>query len=169
MDAVSKPRRKGARLPKAPFKDLSVRDAGREKVFLAESRSDTSEKILPEGLKLENTYRMEPDEGKRFVSYKVEGKMTEILGERLADVDYSDATGSTLSTELATQIKKELHQFPWNRYKYVVQVVIGEHKEQDVKIGSRCLWNQKTDNFACANYSNKSLFAVAACFAIYFD
>lgn len=39
-------------------------------------------------------------------------------------------------------------QFP--RYKVVVQTVIGQQKHQDVRIASRCLWDNEHDNHASA-------------------
>ena len=171
MEALAKGKRKAGRLPstKPPFKDLNLKDVGRDKGFRTESRSELSDRIHPDGMKFENTYKLGPDEDKRFVCHIAEKKMNEMLKDQLEDLSYQDAKGSYISTELATQIKKEMHQFPWARYKYVVQVLIGENKDQDVKIGSRCLWNKNTDTYACGSYSNKTLFAVATCFAIYFD
>jgi hypothetical protein len=34
------------------------------------------------------------------------------------------------------------------RYKFMVQVIVGENKGEGVQIGSRCLWDSATDNMA---------------------
>ncbi|CAM9219843.1 unnamed protein product, partial [Hapterophycus canaliculatus] len=40
------------------------------------------------------------------------------------------------------------------RYKYVVQVVIGEQRGEGVRMGSRCFWDSDTDNVASETYIN---------------
>lgn len=40
------------------------------------------------------------------------------------------------------------------RYKYVVQVVIGEQRGEGVRMGSRCFWDSDTDNVASETYVN---------------
>lgn len=40
------------------------------------------------------------------------------------------------------------------RYKYVVQVVIGEQRGEGVRMGSRCFWDSETDNVASETYVN---------------
>ena len=40
------------------------------------------------------------------------------------------------------------------RYKYVVQVMIGERREQGLRIGSRCFWDQGTDCQASETFLN---------------
>jgi hypothetical protein len=42
------------------------------------------------------------------------------------------------------------------RYKLVVQVVLGQSKDQGVKIASRCLWDTETDNHASFFFKNVS-------------
>lgn len=44
----------------------------------------------------------------------------------------------------------------FERYKYVVQVVLGEQHGAGVKIGSRCLWDADTDNYASDVFWNVS-------------
>uniref|UniRef100_A0A1X7TNX7 Uncharacterized protein n=1 Tax=Amphimedon queenslandica TaxID=400682 RepID=A0A1X7TNX7_AMPQE len=41
------------------------------------------------------------------------------------------------------------------RYKYIVQVVIGEQRGEGVKIGSRCLWDTDTDNYSQGLFINR--------------
>jgi hypothetical protein len=43
------------------------------------------------------------------------------------------------------------------RYKYVVQVFLGENKGQGARVASRCLWDTETDNYATFSYKNVSL------------
>jgi hypothetical protein len=53
------------------------------------------------------------------------------------------------------------------RYKFLVQVIIGENKGQGVRVGSRCFWDSDTDDSTWVNYMNESLFCLVAVFAVY--
>lgn len=43
-----------------------------------------------------------------------------------------------------------------SRYKVVVQTTIGQLKDQGIRVGSRCLWDSTTDNYASCYFSNVS-------------
>lgn len=136
----------------------------------SDNHSVTSEKLIHnESMRSENTYQLHPEDDKKFKSYVVEGEMRRILSETLDRVDYKDSMGSALTTDLANDIKKAIQGLGWPRYKYVVQVVLGQNKNQSVQVGSRCLLDQAADSFACTSYKTKTIFAVAACFGVYFD
>ena len=134
----------------------------------SDTRSDVSEHVL-HMRQMENTYKTEPDSDKRFQHYKVESLMQDVLKEFLNDVEYSHVLGQRMSKLLADTIKTRVKEFRWNRYKIIVHVIIGENKEQDIRAASRFLWNEKTDSYASATFSTKSLFALAVCFAVYTD
>lgn len=40
---------------------------------------------------------------------------------------------------------------------------------QDIRVASRCLWDNDKDNTASVTYTNSSLYAVATIFAVYFE
>ena len=44
----------------------------------------------------------------------------------------------------------------YDRYKFVVQVVIGEQRGEGVKMGCRCFWDSDTDNYAQDIFMNVS-------------
>lgn len=73
-----------------------------------------------------------------------------------------------LSSDIANKIKrrcKEKLHIP--RYKLVVQVTIGQMKDQGVMITSRCLWDTSTDNYTSANFQNEYIWASALVFGLY--
>ena len=55
------------------------------------------------------------------------------------------------------------------RFKVVVQTVIGQMKDQGIRVASRCLWDTSTDNYACCEYKNQELFCNVMIFAMYTD
>lgn len=44
----------------------------------------------------------------------------------------------------------------YERYKLIVNVVLGERKGEGVKMGSRCLWDPETDSYASQSFLNVS-------------
>jgi hypothetical protein len=42
----------------------------------------------------------------------------------------------------------------YDRYKLIVQVVLGENRQQGVRVMSRCLWDPDTDNYASYSFKN---------------
>lgn len=55
------------------------------------------------------------------------------------------------------------------RYKLIVIVHIGQLNSQNIFIGSRCLWDPKSDTFSSYVFRNSSLFALASVYAVYFE
>lgn len=64
---------------------------------------------------------------------------------------FENAHPSVLSTPSDVCVAKEMNLA---RYKYVVQVVIGEQRGEGVRMGSRCFWDSETDNVASETYIN---------------
>lgn len=55
------------------------------------------------------------------------------------------------------------------RYKIIVVISIGQLTGQNMRVGSRCLWDAANDTFASHSFKNSSLFAVANVYAVYFE
>ena len=97
--------------------------------------------------------------------------MKEIIGsvlrDKLTGVVYHGDNTSLWCREISDEIKQKLKTLGLERYKFVVQVVIGEQKGEGVRMGCRCFWDPKTDNYAEEGFTNESIFAVAAAFGVY--
>ncbi|XP_060074034.1 dynein light chain Tctex-type 5-like [Ylistrum balloti] len=120
------------------------------------------------GLKMENTYKTEPD-----VSFRVSDveKVTEsTLKEHLDREVYESSNCKELSQKIAAEILDKVKGLGFKRYKMIANISIGSLKEKPgMQFGSRCLWNKNTDNFVSVKYSNSSMFAVAMVYGLYFD
>lgn len=92
----------------------------------------------------------------------------DILREQLSGVQYDPDEVGVLSRSLADCIKDKLKDVGFDRYKLVVQVVIGEQRGEGVKMAARCFWDADTDSYAQDIFMNDSLFCVAAAFGSYF-
>ena len=130
------------------------------------SRQQQNEKPVP---RLENTYKVEPDDGKHFAIDKVESMLKETLERRLSNVTYSSENNRLLATDLTADIKSKVKALQFPRYKLVCNVMITENKAQGLEIASRCIWNSSTDNFASYTYKNATLIAIANVYGVYFE
>jgi hypothetical protein len=89
------------------------------------------------------------------------------LHEQFKDGKYDGDKAGEWSKTLSDTIKNKLKDLGYDRYKYVVQVVIGERREQGIRAGTRCFWDTNTDNMASESFVNDHLFCVATAFSVY--
>ncbi|CAM4653845.1 unnamed protein product [Leuciscus chuanchicus] len=114
-----------------------------------------------------NTYLIRPNYKDKFKAGVAKECIREILREQLYGVQYNPDEVPTLSTSLVDSIKNKLKDVGFDKYKLIVQVVVGEQRGQGVKMVARCLWDADTDSCAQDIYMNDSLFCVAAAFGVY--
>ncbi|XP_060063655.1 dynein light chain Tctex-type 5-B-like [Ylistrum balloti] len=120
-------------------------------------------------IQYENTYRLEPADGAKFVPSKVENIIKDILEARLRDFKYRAMFVKNLTTDLSNVINQRVKALGFPRYKFVCNVVIMENKDQGVEVASRCVWNPSTDNFATYTYRNATTIATAHVYGVYFE
>jgi hypothetical protein len=139
---------------------------------MSHSSRKSSQDLTYPRIRLQNTYRTEPAEHEKFKPYKIEPKLYALLEETLKNRKYDAQKSAYLSKELSQELMRETRLIMNNasmRYKLVSHVVIGEMSGQDLRVGSRCLWDNNQDNCVTVVYKNSSLYAVATVFAIYFE
>ncbi|XP_050834130.1 dynein light chain Tctex-type protein 2B isoform X1 [Serinus canaria] len=88
----------------------------------------------------ENTYSLRPDLQHRFKSSTVKECIRAILKEKLANVQYIPEEMPELTKSLSDTIKDRLKEEGFDRYKMVVQVVIGEQRGEGVKTACFVWW-----------------------------
>ncbi|XP_012678638.1 dynein light chain Tctex-type protein 2B-like [Clupea harengus] len=115
-----------------------------------------------------NSYLIRPNYQHKFKAGVVKECIREILRDNLSGVQYDPEQSHLLSTQLADTIKEKLKEVGFERYKLVVQVVLGEQRGEGVKMAARCYWDADTDNYAQDIFMNESLFCVAAAFGSYY-
>jgi len=75
-----------------------------------------------------------------------------------------------LSKDIADKIKEKCKaELSLPRYKLIVQVTIGQIKDQGARITSRCLWDPSTDRYASTSYQNEHAWASVLVFGLYTD
>jgi tctex1 domain-containing protein 2 len=76
------------------------------------------------------------------------------LLEKLVNQQYEGEKCNEAAKTLADLIRNRLKNLGYDRYKFVVQVLIGERREQGVYFGTRCFWDVNTDNQASDTFTN---------------
>lgn len=86
----------------------------------------------------------------------VKDLISAVLVSSLQGKEYDQNETGGWTKEIATAIKAKLKELKLPRYKFLVQVIIGEMKGAGVRCGCRCLWDQQTDKVAEATFQNDS-------------
>lgn len=81
---------------------------------------------------------------------------------------YNSEEATSWSKHISDTVKEKLKDLDLERYKFVVQVVIGEQRGEGVKVACRCLWDSDTDNYAQDIFMNDTLFCVVAAFGVFY-
>ncbi|KAL6108073.1 dynlt2b [Pungitius sinensis] len=115
-----------------------------------------------------DTYLIRPNHQNKFKPAIVKECIREIVRERLSGKRYEPEEVLELSRSLAECIKDRVKNAGFDKYKLVVQVVIGEQRGEGVKMSSRCFWDADTDNHAEDLFINESLFCLAVVFGSYY-
>ncbi|PIK51709.1 outer arm dynein light chain 1 [Apostichopus japonicus] len=115
----------------------------------------------------ENTYRMDPLD--RFLPERVKPVIYELLSKHLSNMEYEPIQCSSVAKVIAQELKVRVREMNFHRFKIISLVSVGEKRSQDVRQGSRCLWDAETDNFASTCYENPHIFATATVYAVYFE
>jgi hypothetical protein len=90
------------------------------------------------------------------------------LHEHLNGKEYNSDEANTWTKQIVDEIKDKLKEKGFERYKFIVQVVMGEQRGEGVKMGCRCFWDSDTDNYAQDVFMNDTLFCVAAAFGVFY-
>ncbi|GAX80430.1 hypothetical protein CEUSTIGMA_g7869.t1 [Chlamydomonas eustigma] len=114
-----------------------------------------------------SNFLTEPAYSQKFKVSRAKEVIAAILKTRLTGAAYHADNTSSWAREIADEVKKRLKEEGWTRYKYAVQVFIGEQRGEGVRLGCRGFWDPKTDNFATEIFQNESLFCVATAFGVY--
>lgn len=113
----------------------------------------------------------------RFYPSKAKSIADKIIADELQNVTYDEEDAKIWSLNISDKVREAvygiLHPKPFQlffsnlfvlsfvvdslskaRYKVVVQTVIGQLKDQGIRVASRCLWDPNTDNYTACQFSN---------------
>ena len=103
-----------------------------------------------------------------FNCQEVKKRMHEILHENLHDQPYDFDQCTSLAKNLSNRIKDALKIFGYERYKFIVQILICQEQNESLQMTSRSYWDSQTDRFAQSIYINPFLICVATAFAVFY-
>lgn len=114
-----------------------------------------------------NTYKLGPDQEKRFRCKDVKDAIDSVLESQLKGVPYDADKCKDMLPAIADEIKDKVKLLGFERFKLVCVVTIGQLNNQGIRVASRCLWDNETDRMATSSYCGNDLFATAAVFGVY--
>ncbi|XP_003411191.2 dynein light chain Tctex-type 5 [Loxodonta africana] len=118
-------------------------------------------------VQMENTYQLGPT--KHFPVVAVNHILKDVLTNYLQEEEYEPELCRQMTKTVSEVIKARVKDLMIPRYKLIVLVHIGQLNSQSIHIGSRCLWDPKSDTFSSYIFRNSSLFALADVYAVYFE
>ncbi|XP_045876372.1 dynein light chain Tctex-type 5 [Meles meles] len=118
-------------------------------------------------VQMENTYQLGPTQ--HFPVVIVNQILKDVLTNYLQEEQYEPELCRQMAKTISEVIKTQVKDLMIPRYKLIVIVHIGQRKSQSILIGSRCLWDPKSDTFSSSVFRNSSLFALANVYAVYFE
>lgn len=113
------------------------------------------------------TYIMKPAEAEVFYPSQAKAIAEKCVKAELTGKEYDEEDAKEWSLNIADAIREQAKTLKIPRYKVVVQVIIGEKKDQGVRVASRCLWDTTTDNYTSVHFMNQSLWCCAMVFGVY--
>ncbi|GJJ69500.1 tctex1 domain-containing protein 2 [Entomortierella parvispora] len=137
-----------------------------------DSSSTSSSAILAQGRTStssdRDSFSLRPTFMQKFKPPVATKFMQQILQNHLLHAVYHGEESQRLSKLIAEEIKTKLIELELGRYKYVVNVVMGENLGEGARMDSRCYWDPESDGSAQAFFSNDSLWCAAVAFAIFY-
>ncbi|NXY72771.1 TC1D3 protein, partial [Glareola pratincola] len=114
-----------------------------------------------------NTYRLEPHN--KIRDYLIRDKAQEILMNRLQEAKYDGASSASLCASTSEEILQAVKALNFDRYKYVVSVLIVQKAGQAMIVASRCVWDVQRDTWVSAKCETETFIALALVMACYYD
>ncbi|XP_066583843.1 dynein light chain Tctex-type protein 2B-like [Prorops nasuta] len=135
------------------------------------STQGEEEKIdLVDELRIETeqaTYRIRPSLSEKFRPLSAKEIIHNVLFDQLSTRTYNPDEAIQWTKDIADLIRDKVKELKFNRYKYIVNVVLGERHGAGVKIGARCIWDAEADTNISDSFLNDTIFCVATVYAVY--
>jgi len=114
-----------------------------------------------------NTFSLRPSHKRKFRPQEVKAIVRQVLETKLEGQEYRPDDIQNLSKDIADTVRDKVRAVDLERYKILVNCVIGEQRGEGVRMGCKMFWDSDTDNYAEEVYTNKHLFAVVTVFGVY--
>lgn len=118
-----------------------------------------------QGTQQQQEYQIKPKQREKFRPSQAKEIINQVLEQKLKNLTYNDI--QNVIKLVADEIKYKLKDLQLPRYKFMVNVIIGQQKGQGVRVGTRCFWDYDTDSMASQYYINDSLFCLVTVYGVY--
>ncbi|XP_063076565.1 dynein light chain Tctex-type 5 [Engraulis encrasicolus] len=116
-------------------------------------------------VQMENTYQLGPTG--RFPVTAVDDILKDVLASYLQEEKYEAELCRQMTKTISEVVKARVKELMMPRYKIIVLISIGQLSSQNMRMGSRCLWDAANDTFSSHTFKNSSLFAIANVYGVY--
>jgi hypothetical protein len=103
-----------------------------------------------------------------FNGHDVKRRMHEILHARLHEQVYDRQQSTVIVQQLSTSIRDALKLFAYERYKFIVHIVLAQEQTECCQMTCRAFWDVDTDRLAQSIYVNPFLACTATAFAVFY-
>ena len=115
----------------------------------------------------EPTYKMRPDQ--IFNASDIKETMEKILKKVLENQTYDTKTVPVLSVAVSDEIKREVKEMGYTRYKLICHTTIFSGKKRSLTVASRFLWDTNVDNYVTVEFKGQGFYAISTLFGIYYE
>jgi hypothetical protein len=142
-------------------------------IAAARTRRQSSRTSVPRAgfdrrlIRYENTFRMEPNADHKVDIARLHRVATSVIETAISGYKYDPKQGKQFSLALAERVRGQIKQLPFQRYKLVVQVSIGQKKGQDLRVASRCMWDVKWDRHLTISKETQDAYVTVTIFLVY--
>ncbi|XP_025990045.2 dynein light chain Tctex-type protein 2B isoform X2 [Solenopsis invicta] len=116
----------------------------------------------------QTVYQIRPHLNEKFKPLSAKEVIHDVLFDQLATKSYDAQAAAQWTKDIADIIERKIKDLQFKRYKYIVNVVLGQQHGAGVKIGTRCIWDAEADTYAYDSFINDTIFCVAIVYAVYF-
>ncbi|KAI4494939.1 hypothetical protein M0804_001140 [Polistes exclamans] len=113
-------------------------------VELLDGENDSSEPV----------YRIRPHLYDKFKPLSAKEVIHNVLFDQLSTKTYDAQDAIQWTKNIADILKVKIKELQFKRYKYVVNVVLGEQHGAGIKMGTRCIWDAEADAYAFDSFIN---------------
>ncbi|XP_017888493.1 tctex1 domain-containing protein 2-like isoform X3 [Ceratina calcarata] len=139
-----------------------------EDKVLIEEKPRVDVEVLDADLKPADVYQIRPQLYDKFKPLSAKEVIHNVLFDQLSAKTYNAEEAIQWTNNIADTIREKVKELKFNRYKYIVNVVLGQQHGAGVKMGTRCIWDAEADTYAYDSFSNDTIFCVATVYAVYF-
>ena len=118
-------------------------------------------------IRYENTFRMEPESEHRVDIARIHRVISSVLETAITGYNYDGSQAKQFTLTLADRIRGQMKQLVYPRYKIVSQVCMGQKKNQDLRMASRCIWDTKWDRHVTITKETANAYLTVLIFCVY--